>query len=423
MASISCDKQGRRTIQFVGADRRRRSIRLGKISKKGADDVKRHIEALNASKIAQQPVDEPTARWVADLDGVLVDKLASVGLVTRRHSGVLKAFLDDYVAKRADVKSSTATVYGHTRRCLVEFFGPDRSLREIRPGDTDEWRLWLIDHEKLADNTVRRRCGIAKQFFRAAQRKKLIGENPFADLVSSVRGNASRSYFISAEQAQKVLHACPDAQWQLLFALSRYGGLRCPSEHLALRWSDVNWEQNRMTIRSSKTEHHEGGESRQIPIFPELRPYLEAAWDEAESGTFLVITRYRHANANLRTQLERIIRKAGLEPWPKLFQNLRATRETELAETYPLHVVCAWIGNSRTVAAKHYLQVTDEHFERGAGGGESALQNPVQQTPANTRNNSQQESGNAGKHVFSGVLPPIRVGDTRLELVTPSLSS
>ena len=55
---------------------------------------------------------------------------------------------------------------------------------------------------------------------------------------------------------------------------------------------------------------------------------------------------------------------AGLEPWPKLFQNLRLTRETELAEEYPLHVVCAWIGNSQPVAAKHYLQVTESHFEK-----------------------------------------------------------
>ena len=62
----------------------------------------------------------------------------------------------------------------------------------------------------------------------------------------------------------------------------------------------------------------------------------------------------------------RIIRKAGLRPWPKLFQNLRSTRESELAETFPMHVVCAWIGNSQPVAAKHYLQITDEHFEQAS---------------------------------------------------------
>ena len=74
-------------------------------------------------------------------------------------------------------------------------------------------------------------------------------------------------------------------------------------------------------------------------------------------------------NANLRTQLERIIRRAGLKPWPKPFQNCRSTRETELAETYPIHVVCAWIGNTVAVAAKHYLQVTDADFEKASGGG------------------------------------------------------
>ncbi len=77
-----------------------------------------------------------------------------------------------------------------------------------------------------------------------------------------------------------------------------------------------------------------------------------------------IITRYRDRNSNLRTQLERIIRKADLNPWPKLFQNLRATRETELAEEFPIHVVCDWIGNTQAVATKHYLQTTDEHFAR-----------------------------------------------------------
>ena len=85
--------------------------------------------------------------------------------------------------------------------------------------------------------------------------------------------------------------------------------------------------------------------------------------------------------------------KAGLEPWAKLFQNLRSTRETELAETYPIHVVCAWIGNTAAVAAKHYLQVTDADFDRaseggaesGAPGGEKAAQNPAKPSSADSR--------------------------------------
>ena len=70
---------------------------------------------------------------------------------------------------------------------------------------------------------------------------------------------------------------------------------------------------------------------------------------------------YRHTNANLRTQLLKIIARAGLKPWPKLFQNLRATRRTELQERFPTHVVNAWLGHDTEVAEKHDLQVTDAH--------------------------------------------------------------
>nr|MBA3482671.1 site-specific integrase [Pirellulales bacterium] len=160
-----------------------------------------------------------------------------------------------------------------------------------------------------------------------------------------------------------MIHACSDNEWKLLFALSRFGGLRCPSEHLALTWDDLDWERGRLTIHAPKLEHL-GDEfaTRQIPIFPELRPYLETALDEAAEGATFIVTRRRGANCNLRTQMQRIVKQAGLKPWPKLFHNLRATRRTELAKLHPMHLNCAWIGNSPAVAKKHYLQVTDADF-------------------------------------------------------------
>ena len=70
--------------------------------------------------------------------------------------------------------------------------------------------------------------------------------------------------------------------------------------------------------------------------------------------------------------MQKIIRKAGLEPWPKLFHNLRASRETELAAEHPMHVVCEWIGNSPKVAKEHYLRVTDADFDKAIASAEGA---------------------------------------------------
>ena len=68
-----------------------------------------------------------------------------------------------------------------------------------------------------------------------------------------------------------------------------------------------------MTVHSSKTEHHDGGATRQVPLFPELLPHLQQVFDDAEDGAEYVITRYRTTNVNLRTRLIRIIERAGLK--------------------------------------------------------------------------------------------------------------
>jgi hypothetical protein len=52
--------------------------------------------------------------------------------------------------------------------------------------------------------------------------------------------------------------------------------------------------------------------------------------------------------------------------WPGPWTNLRASRDTELRERFPSHVVNAWIGHCEQIAQKHYLRVTDEHFTEAA---------------------------------------------------------
>lgn len=352
MASITRESNGRRLIQFIAADGRRKSVRLGKMPQRLAEEVKVKVEELNAAAISGHAVDDDVARWLAKLEPFMAEKLAGVGLIPRREVATLGTFINRYIEGRLGAKPRTIDLLREVEKKLNDFFGPDKPMRDITPGNADEWRLHLVKLG-LGDNTIRRRCGIAKQFFNAAIRLRLIPENPFSGLKSVVQANASRFYFLTLEDVRKVIESCPNAEWRLIFALSRFGGLRCPSEHFALKWNDVDWERGRITIHSPKTEHHTGKESRIIPLFPELRPFLEEAFDAAPEGAVHVINRYRNTNQNLRTQLERIIRRAGLKPWPKLFVNLRSSRETELAESFPMHVVCEWIGNSQPVAMKH----------------------------------------------------------------------
>ncbi len=240
---------------------------------------------------------------------------------------------------------------------------------------------------------------------------------------TAVTGNKAREYFLSRQDAEKLLGACPNIEWKLIFALARFAGLRTPSETLLLRWPNIDWERGRMLVRSPKTEHHPGGASRLVPIFPELRPLLMEAFEMAEPGTEFVIAKHRVMGANLRTHLLRIMEKAGVKPWPKLFQNLRSTRQTELCQDWPEHVVCAWLGNSRLVAREHYLQVTDEHFEKAA---QFPAQQPCAANCEEMRTSGKNLPEGSKMQVLAGnsvSMQAQKVGGRGLEPLTPSVSS
>ena len=59
MASISKDPNGNVIIQFVGGDKRRRTIRLGKVSQKTAEAVKLKVEHLNNADLPALWIPKP----------------------------------------------------------------------------------------------------------------------------------------------------------------------------------------------------------------------------------------------------------------------------------------------------------------------------------------------------------------------------
>jgi len=347
----------------------------------------------------------------------------------------LKAFLDFYTAHRCDVKPGTHLVYRRTVTCLVQFFGPDRKLSSIT--DAEAWRAWLATQgnqrnkarDDMADNTVRRRTGIVRQFFGFAVRKKLISENPFAGLSAQVHGNPKRQRFVTRAEIQTALDACDCPDLRAVIALSRFAGLRVPSEVIRLTWADVDLEAGRLTIHAAKTEHHADGGIRFCPIFPELRPILEALCDRANPGidcpmSTPVIRRWQSAVKNLRTAFTRLLTKAGIAPWPKLFHNMRASRQTELLGQFPAADVCAWLGNTQAVAMKHYAMPTSDSFLRAvcgsAGGSISGSISGSQDFSADSEN-SETPQKSQGFETSEGFLMAESLGDTGFEPVTSTV--
>ncbi|HEY4262147.1 MAG TPA: tyrosine-type recombinase/integrase [Schlesneria sp.] len=369
------DAKGRKLsrILFVNSEGDRKTVYLGDMRKSDVGAVKARVEKLVSAQLSGHVPDDDTTKWVAKLSTPLAKKLAAVGLIESRESqsdgqpALLDAFCARFIEGRSSKKPATLVCYEQARKKLVKYFGATRKLSKITSLDADEFREWLIGKEGVAETTCRAHIKNAKLIFKAAERGRLIASNPFIGHKTAVGEDRQRMAFIDRATTTKVLDACPSLRWRAIVALCRFGGLRCPSEVLSLKWDDIDWDNGKMTVRAPKTEHHADKGVRVVPLFPEVRKELLALMVSPDPAEYVIEATDRTFATNLRTVFLKILAKAKIEPWVKPFQNLRSSRETELAHDYPLHLVVAWLGNSIKVAAKHYLQVCDSDFNRASG--------------------------------------------------------
>ncbi len=399
MASISRDKNGTKRIMFIDANKKRHTIRLGKVSVKAAEAFKIRVESLITAHRTGTAIDSQTSDWVCSLSDEIHGRLLKAQLVEPRlhHKQHTLGDLINACFESMSVKDSTLTRYKQSRRLLFECFGEGRPLDDISPRDADSYRTWL-ESKDYAPAKVSKEISIAKMFMRKAVRWEMLTRNPFDGVVAGSQTNRDRLFYLDPESTHRLIDAAPNADWRCIIALARLGGLRCPSEVLLVRWADVDWAGLKLRVRSPKTERHLGKSERIIPLFPELHTVLLNAFELAESGAEFVVSGYRDPKANLRTQLLRIIERAGLEPWPRLFNSMRASRATELAAEYPAAVCTSWMGHTQAVGESHYHMVREEDFARaitnpitrsGAKCGALLSQNASQQQAADNSNNEQ----------------------------------
>ncbi|WP_417750008.1 tyrosine-type recombinase/integrase [Rosistilla oblonga] len=358
-------------LQFYFPSSKRRAIYLGRTSRRAAEAAKRHVDDLVRAKKANVQPDASTTAWLGGIDSDLHSKLAAVGLCNeRRYQGAsgteLGAFIDKFIADRdgTEWKPNTARNYRNSREWIVGFFGAKRQLADITKADVKRWRRWMETEQpdrktkKLSESTAAKHHKRAREMLTEAVNDKLIQENPFRAKIS-IPVDEDKQFYVSREAAAAIIAANDCLEWKAIVALTRYCGLRCPSEVLNLQWDHIDWEEGRFwVIPENKTET-----GRHVPLFPRVRTVLDNLRAQAGAGIH-VITRYRDSEQNLRTQLHRVIRRAGIEPWPKAFMNMRASCRTDLERNYLHHTVNKWLGHGSAIAERHYLMNTHEEWSR-----------------------------------------------------------
>jgi len=387
MATKSQDKKGWR-VQF-GSGTDRGTIRLSGCSEARVDEILALVETLYRAVHHGEAIGGRTAGEVARLPDLIHEKLARVGLVAPRVKArtVTLGELWDRFEKAKSVKRSTEAVYTRVRTSMEAHFRKDRALGDIGAEHAEGWCKSLAD-SGLAPATRSKLAHVAKALFRRAILWGLLTRSPFDAIKPGPQTNAKRQAYIPLADLDKILEKCSGHEWRAIFGLARLAALRCPSEIVELRWRDVDFDARTMWITSPKTEHHENGARRLVPIVPRLYTVLMDAFHAAEPGAVYVVPRLRTPDTNLRTHGRRIIESAGLTPPDKLFVNMRASCATDWAQEHGGHVAAKWCGHSPLIALKHYAQVRPEDIDRATRRTAPAVaQKVAQDKPEQTDTN------------------------------------
>jgi integrase len=327
------------------------------LTKRDAEGVQERVEKLASAKLAGSVIPDRIAAWLGECADELYEKLVEIKLVDQRRqrqNPTVLGYADEYIERKAGKSKQTQRNLRQACEAWAKRHPAGTLLQSVTAGDADRfYESLLADHKSSTATLYLRKM---REIFKAALRDEVINRNPLADIRSVNGDDSTENVFVERATIDRLLDHCPDAEWRLLVVLSRYAGLRCPSESDVLEWSDVDLVAEEITIRSTKTG------VRRIPLFPEL---LQPLRDVFDPEARFVLQRHR---GDVRSSLSSLIGRAGIEPWPRVFHSLRASRESELANEFPIHVAAAWIGNSVKVAAKHYLKVTPEQMEQAKGG-------------------------------------------------------
>jgi integrase len=347
-------------------------LRLGVISANNATEAGIHLDQMIEALTYHGDYPPRTIQWLSTLPDDVYQRFVNAGLVGDRTSArfpILRHFLADYLRLKEGGSSRSGQWKPRTvknRKQSIDdlqlYFGEETPIDQIDAGAADEWLHWMMaptpEGRGLAPATASKKLKDARQFFRFAQRKQYISTNPFDGIRLPPQDNPDRLVYLPTTTIERVLEEIKDPEFRLLIALGRYAGFRIPSEAGGLRWSDINWDKKTIRVTAPKKSGDSRGGQRICRLFDELVPFLKAVKSLADTQDGFVLPSMCSAGReNHRTQWGRYIDRAGVDRWPRPFQNLRASALTDLAEKYPLQLVCKWLGNSIPVAMNHYVML------------------------------------------------------------------
>ena len=296
-------------------------------------------------------------------------KRASNGLpVGVRFSTLLAEFEAGLAGRVKNTRLSYIQSLNPIREFFVDVLGDPR-VDAVQAQHIDRYLQWRRDYRKPGNHKTSRGALSVRSLnkdrtalhtlFDLAERYDYCAGNPVRK-TKALKGDPHEPTILDSEQYERLLAECAHSSTLSLYVLLLgESGLRCESEGLHLRWSDIDLGSGFITVVSGRDGHRtKGGRSRKVPITERL----DQALRQARRLSPFVFQDEGRRLASLRGSFKSAARRAALPPTFRQ-HDLRHRRVTTwLAEGQsPAHVMYA-MGHSRLETTMHYYHHLPEHL-------------------------------------------------------------
>ena len=266
---------------------------------------------------------------------------------------MMEKFESEYFSNLASYRACRTYVEG-----LKSFFG-DYTLSKITPSLINEFKN-RRKAKGVKPATIHRQLDIMKRAFNIAIREwEWCKANPVTK-VSLERLNNKRDRWLTFEEEERLLQACPEWLKEIvLFALNT--GMR-QGEILSLTWKGVDLLRRTATVFRSKTN-----ERRTIPLNATIFEMLKGKSRVRSIKTDLVLHSKAHtpfSQRNIERAFQDALKKAEIEDFR--FHDLRHTFATRLVQAgVDLYKVQVLLGHKTPAMTQRYAHHYPESLRDG----------------------------------------------------------
>lgn len=259
----------------------------------------------------------------------------------------LGELIDRFMETKSGIKEVSIRTFSDRFNRVRHYFDCSRPASSVTEDDASSFKAHLLKERGFSPVSAAASITDCRSMYRYAIRKKLVVENPFECIVAGPLTNDSRFRFIERELIEKTLQYCIGDHVKFGVMLSRYAGLRIPSEIRHMKYSDFGKE-GFFVHENTKTGR------REVPFFHELREMFYSLKERNRKDEY-VFPRSMVSKWGLTSRYVGALERGKIERWPRLFNNLRASCVTEYDELgFTEKTLDSIFGNTERIRKRHY---------------------------------------------------------------------